>query len=97
MNESKPMMRRRKHLTDIKTTVPHYQWDEDGCNLKNRPSGVRRIVGMTFTQALLKNRRSSSGVLREKVQAEKVRPKVPILWFAVYDFCSRFIGNVSDL
>ena len=73
MNESKPMMRRRNLLNDIKTTVPYYQWEEDGCDLRSRPFGVRRTVGMNFTQALLRNRRSSSGVLREKVQAEKVR------------------------
>lgn len=80
MNESKPMMRRRKLLDDIKTTVQGTQWDEDGCNLKNRPFGVRRKVGMTLTQALSRNRRSSPEVSREKAQAERVRPEIPILW-----------------
>lgn len=79
MNESKPMMRRRKLMIDIKTTVHYHRWDEDGCNLKNRPFGVRRRIGMTFTQALLRNRRSSARMLREKVQSEEDRPKVPML------------------
>ncbi len=46
---------------------------------KNRPFGVRRRIGMTFTQALLRNRRSSAEMSREKVQSEKGRPKVPML------------------
>lgn len=79
MNESKPMMRRRKHSEDIKTTVPYCRWDKDGVNLCYGPFGVRRRIGMTFTQALLRNRRSSTEMLREKVQPEKGRPSVPML------------------
>ena len=77
MNESKPMIRRRNHEGDIKTTVPYCRWDQDGGNLESWPSGVRRRVGMTFTQALLRNRRSSAVMIREKAQAEEARLKVP--------------------
>ena len=77
MNASKPAIRRRNLRKTPKPLFPNIGGIRMAETWKSWPFGVRRIVGMTFTQALLRNRRSNAVMIREKAQAEEVRPKVP--------------------
>src|SRR5262245_11670278 len=68
---SKPLMKCRNFLDDVRTGGWHCLRDQLGGRPDVCPSGIRHVGGATLSQALVRNVRTCAPMSRERSQAAK--------------------------